>query len=436
MFARICLSVNVLLAFYAYNKHNTILAPTFILNAMWGLANLMNVLLGWNDNEIEYLILMLPPLMFSIGFEAVQICYLNSSNRCVKTNMSFENTGFVFKESTLMVMYGADLALSAVYFVFILTNIRKYYTGSLWYTLRLITWLEEDASSALLKYPVVPIFILPTLFIYQYRMTKRKKGRIVVSILIALLWGFFYSSRTPIFTFVVLTIFAQMICSIRPSVKEQRKHRRLIVVSVVFFLVVFIYQALKKNGTLYGDVSMSTFIIKSLINYTNLSLACFVEWVKRPIEYLGGKITFRFLYAVLEKVGLEFKAINSSSGGLFINYNGFTTNAFTVARNYVEDFGVAFMAIMLFIFGLFHGYLYKKATKSPIGPKKIRYIIMCSALYVPLFYQIMTDQYMNCFSQWLQYFLWSYVMTSSLFVQKTMWYEGVFNGSYTISIRK
>ena len=410
MCACICLMINILLAIICYSRYKSIFSPPVILNVMWGLSNFMNCILGWNSNEIEYLILVFPPAMFSIGF------LVSTYNLRKFERVELKLTSFCFKEKYLDFLFAINCVFSGLYFAFIIKNIPTYYSGSLWYTLRRITWFEETESIAIFKYPIIPIFIMPTLFIYQFRMTGKGLVRALFSFVFALMWGFFSSSRTPIFTFIILTLFAQLMFYIgNKSIKERKKMNKVIVLAGCFILFMFIYVAIKKNGDLYGDVSTFSFVIKSLVNYTNLSSACFVEWIKGGYVSTGGRNTFRIVFAVLDRLGMDVIVPNTSSGGVFLEYEGFTSNAFTVARNYVQDFGVIFMACMLFLFGCVHGFFYKRALTTR-SVKKFSYTIFCAAFYVPVFFQIMTDQYVNNMSMWIQYFFWSMVLVLPRFL--------------------
>ena len=113
------------------------------------------------------------------------------------------------------------------------------------------------------------------------------------------------------------------------------------------------------------------------------------------------------------KLGVITTVPAANYGGIFITFEGIPTNAFTVARAYVEDFGVVYMALMMMIFGLIHGAVYKKARTSS-GLVRMRYALINAMLDIPLFFQILTNQYLNVLSGWIQYVFWICVFTSSV----------------------
>ena len=192
----------------------------------------------------------------------------------------------------------------------------------------------------------------------------------------------------------------------------------LFAAAVVFILLMFTVIALKKNGDLYGDVSLIEIFLKSIANYTNLSSAAFVEWYKQGFTYTYGATTFRFVIAVLNRLGLIAAIPAANEGGIFITFEGLPTNALTVARAYVEDFGVIYMALVMMVFGIIHGAVYKRACENT-GLKRIRYALINAMLDVPLIFQILTNLYLNVLSGWIQTAFWCCVFTSMLFWVKT-----------------
>ncbi|MDD4276075.1 MAG: O-antigen ligase, partial [Clostridia bacterium] len=353
------------------------------------------------------------PAMFTIGF----IFAIDKNHTNLKDNIIYS-----YSKQTVYIIILSVIIISSVYFHFIFSRIQSYYSINIWYTLRSIVWFEETKEIPLFNYPAIPIFLIPTILIFCFRKNPKsyfKYSAILISI-IALIWSLLSTSRTTTFTFITVTLMSQIIYGLNNNLmlsKAKRMTKRWIFISIILVLIVFIGVSMQKNPTAYGEVNKITFALKSLVNYTNLSSVAFVEWYKGGFELRNGLNSFRLFYVVLQQFGLNVEVVNTTSGGLFINYNGFSSNAFTVARNYIEDFGIIYMSIILMLFGWIHGKAYKNALFS-IGKKKIRYSIICGFLYVPLLYQILTDQYLNVISQWIQYVFWTYVLTYILLPKK------------------
>ncbi len=410
MVAFLCFVLNIMLSIITYMNYRHIFAPPVLLNLMWGFVNLLNCLLGWNSNEIEYLILSLPPLMFTLGF----LCSTNKSRANAIVN---DDSTYVYSKRTTFIIMSIMIVLSAYYFYFMFSRIESYYSENLWYTLRKIVWFEDIKELGIFNYPGIPLFLLPTIFIFSLKKKTHRyiKSVLILVILIAFVWSIISTSRTQTFTLIIITLMSQIVYGFNKdnlmSFRDRRKRKRLIAFSVILILFVFIYISSQKNPDAYGETSGLYFALKSLANYTNLSSACFVEWYKGGFEFRNGSNSFRLIFAILQRLGMNVNVVNTTSGGLHIAYQGYYSNAFTVARNYVEDFGVIYMAFILLFFGWIHGKTYKKALCSE-GRRRIRFSIICGFLYVPLMYQIFTDQYLNVLSQWIQYLIWVYVLTS------------------------
>lgn len=417
MVAFLCFELNIMLLIVTYIRYKTILAPPVLLNLMWGGVNLLNFLLGWNSNEIVYLILSLPFIMFTIGF----MCATNKmeSNAVVSYNSVFTYSKFVVFIILLLVV-----SISIVYFYFVFSRIGSYFSVNMWYTLRKIVWLEDTKNIGIFSYPFVPLLLLPTIFIFI--LSNNTQNYIKYSLIFVFIISFFKSlistSRTQTFTLIIVTLMSHVVYNINKnnltSLNYMLKRKRWIIISVILILFVFVFIGSQKNPEAYGESNALYFALKSLINYTNLSSACFVEWYKDGFEYRNGLNSLRLIYAILHWLGMDVDVVNTTSGGLFISYQGYSSNAFTVARNYVEDFGVIYMAFMFLLFGWIHGKTYKKALCSE-GRKKIRFSIICGFLYVPLMYQILTDQYLNVLSQWIQYTIWVYILTSKSLLKES-----------------
>lgn len=410
MVAFLCFVLNIMLLIVTYMKYGRILAPPVLLNLMWGFVSLLNSLLDWQSNEIEYLILSLPSLMFTIGF-------LFATNKLYSKVIINYDTTYMYSKRTIFIIVLVVIIISTYYFYFIFSRIELYYLNNLWYTFRRILWFENTKDIGIFKYPSVPLYLLPAIFIFSLKRERDYylKCVLILVILIAFVWSIISTSRTQTFTLIITTIMSHVVYCFNSydimSFSFKRKMKRWIVFSGILILFIFIIIASQKNPNAYGETSRLYFALKSLLNYTNLSSVCFVEWYKEGFEYRNGLNSFRVIFAILQRFGMNVDVVNTTSGGIYINFQGYSSNAFTVARNYVEDFGITYMAFALLFFGWIHGKAYKIALCS-VGRKKIRFSIICAYLYVPLMYQILTDQYLNVMSLWIQYAIWIYLLTS------------------------
>ena len=458
MVALICAVVNIAIIVYCFIRKNSVFYPVCLCNLIWLAVHLINFLLGWNCGEAAYLILMLPSLFFSVGFlvaektgllsklgkviiykiKTISVCKKIVEVACAKTKKAkdflkkpkFENKDGTLEEYSEAMRPVAStilLAFAAIVFIFFayefFSRLDQYNEGSVWYTFRVIVWEHGVNDIFIYKYCSSIAFLLPSILLISAQRSKKKIDvcKFMVSLVIAIIWSVLRTSRTSTFSVVIIMVMTQILLLERKDTKyltpQELTHIRktklgMFAAAVGFIMAIFLLVALQKETSSYGDVSLFEFFLKSLANYTNLSSAAFVEWYKQGVTHTYGTNSFRFVLAVLYKLGLISTAPVANSGGLFITFEGFRTNAFTVARAYVEDFGVLYMALMMMLFGIIHGEVYGKACRSK-GLVKIRYALINAMLDIPLFFQILTNQYLNVLSGWIQYVVWICLFTSS-----------------------
>ena len=458
MVALICAAINIAILIRCFLKKESLFYPVCLLNLMWLAVHMMNVILGWNSGEFVYFILALPSLFFSIGFIISEKTRLipnlgkhllkkvkEKSSVCrkmldgvedfcgnVKSSITALYADLIKQDNTWRYYQGMHpivstallCVVSALFLLYayeFLSRLGQYYEGSVWYTFRVITWEHNVNDMFLYKYSSLVAFLLPSVLLVSAQRSKQKNEyyKFWVSLGIAIVWSILRTSRTSTFAVVIIMVMSQILLletrdtrRLSPETIAQIRKKKIVifVAAVVFILGIFLYVALKKETNSYGDVSVFEFFLKSLSNYTNLSSAAFVEWYKQGVTHTYGTNSFRFVVAVLYKLGIISTAPAANSGGLFITFEGLRTNAFTVARAYVEDFGVLFMAFMLMVFGILHGAVYRRACRAK-GLKKVRYALINAMLDIPLFFQILTNQYMNVLSGWIQYVFWMYLFT-------------------------
>ncbi len=427
MAAFICIEVNIAILYFCIKYKKDLFHPVCLLNLMWLGVHTLNMILGWNSDEHTYLILLLPALCFSVGFFIAETLKL-SPKRNADALMKQEN---IYPSHSMNRYVSASLLLGVgiVFICYTYSYISKLpefiSNGNVWLSFRQIQWKYNINDKFVFKYTSTVAFLLPSVLLISAQKSKKRidYAQFVCSLVIAVVWSILRTSRTSTFQVVIIMVMSQLLLmengnetqrNKTEELKIRKKKLIIFVLAVLFILAVFIVVAFKKMGSAYGDVSGFEFILRSLANYTNLSSAAFVEWYKNGVEYTYGAGSFRFIIAVLSKLGIIKAQPMANSGGLFIVYEGMSTNALTVARTYIEDFGVVYMGAILAVFGFIHGTVYRKACTSH-GAKKSRYALINAMLDIPLFFQILTNQYLNVLSGWIQYVFWISLFTFPLF---------------------
>jgi len=214
-----------------------------------------------------------------------------------------------------------------------------------------------------------------------------KSSYIVIPAVLCLFYALLGTGRTFFFLLLVPAFFVVLL--MRPTVLGLKQ-------IILFFGVLIAAFALM--GTLLGKVGGEE---KGLVDEFGLYLfggmSAFQEILAEPQHLEYGAHTFRTPYAILAALGFDVKVTNLMQEYVFIPK---PTNVYTVFQPYFLDFGLAYVFIAQFAFGLMHSYLYGFAKR-----KHIIGILLYSLSMYALFMQWFQDQYLTLMSQWLQYLI-------------------------------
>lgn len=113
----------------------------------------------------------------------------------------------------------------------------------------------------------------------------------------------------------------------------------------------------------------------------------------------GGDI-FRSALAVASQLGFTVEVPPLIKEYAFVPK---PTNVYTVHQPYYADFGVVGVLLAQFLFGLWHGFLYRKATNG-----RLYFVFLYAIFLYPLLMQFFQDQYFSLLSTWIQFMLLFY----------------------------
>jgi oligosaccharide repeat unit polymerase len=226
-------------------------------------------------------------------------------------------------------------------------------------------------------------------------LQNRARWRFLISLLISLAYASAYAGRT-----VFLSLFL-MLSGILLATRRVSPIRVISVFGVAGLLVfVIVGIALDKGGTTFAALFDSdvwdgaSALGDVVVFYMLAALPSFDMHMLSKEHYDLGVNTFRFLFAVLNRIGFEAEVVPTIK-----EFQGlpFTSNVYTVYRPYFDDFSI-FGAIFIQLFlGLLHGSLYRNMGKGPV------HIMLYSIFLYPLFMQFFHDQYFSVLSMWIQY---------------------------------
>jgi oligosaccharide repeat unit polymerase len=223
----------------------------------------------------------------------------------------------------------------------------------------------------------------------------RAKLLTFLSICIALLYALMFTGRNFIMSlsFIIIGILL---------VARKIKPIKTAFVFVIFGFAIFIIYALVLNKGLNANEDIATNI--EMFNYqTRLYLLGSIPALDLLVNNLSdfdlGKNTFRTFILRLNDVGMDYEIPPLVKEFVFIPY---PTNIYTMYQPYYTDFGLLGPIIFQFIFGLWHGFLYRQSTKRNPSPL---YIFLFCLFLDPLFFQYNTDAYFTLMSKWIIYFI-------------------------------
>lgn len=419
MCAFVCLMIILGQLLFDYRIFQSLIAPPIILDIMWGGVHLINFICGIYVDDPLYLVFAIPTFMFNFGF---LLAYRNrllvlQPNRICKNHRILNKKYNVF-EIRLSIAVILDLVLLIVYLVVFWKSIDGVNYPNLW--LRIHEFTFESGVillDILVSYSYPYAYILSAFCGINWYQNKNRKNFIfyILTFGIGIVRAFFAGNRTSLFMVFVINLFSIILYEKnKKNVKLTKKEKRTIVITGILIVLIFLIVGTQKYSEEYRETNKIEFIVKNLTGYFNISSIGFLHWYKRGFKYTYGVNSMRFFFAIFARIGFDVEVANTISGSDYVIFDYLgdvrTTNAYTVLKTYVQDFGFLYAAIMLCLFGFVHGLLYKLALEKK-GRDKVSASLCCSCLYVSLLYQVLTDQYLNVLSIMLQFFIWSVVFT-------------------------
>lgn len=215
---------------------------------------------------------------------------------------------------------------------------------------------------------------------------------IVASTLVALTYAVLGTGRT--FLFVIILVTASILV-ITNRIRPLTGAGVILGLGLVAFATLGI--VLGKGGSVAFSLSENLVsLIESFEVYALGPIAAFDIVVRQDPPLTTGEYIFRSFYAFIKAVGLEdVKVTPLVQEWISIPVE---INVYTIYHPYWLDFGLVGALLAQFVFGVFHGVAYRRATNGhPI------WIVAFSLLSYPLFMQFFQDQYASLASAWVQY---------------------------------
>jgi oligosaccharide repeat unit polymerase len=379
-----------LISLLNFIKYQDIINPIFVLSFIWALVLGTYIYSPFaNDlNNVNYLIFLGGVISFSLGFI--------TNNKLVRGKIIdkktlYKNINYDTKNSIL------NIILIIQFIVLILIIIDAYrktnsnFIYNWWFTLKSISEEETFNLSKIFKYTRVFSTVLTHVLylLFLLKRNKKTKRNFIIQFIIALLFSILSLGRTYIFQLFIPIFILRLLISKREFFKEIK------IVLISFSILLFFFTIINFYKYDYSDATFSN----SFQLYYTSSIRTFIDHVSSNTEFYYGRNTFRFFYAIVEKLGSDVKAQPLVQEFMEYDIQGnLKTNVYTIYKWYYDDFGI----IYCFIIQFFLGVIYSSLRNIVYLKSNIWSIVLYSSLFYPLLMQTFQDQYFSILSTWFQ----------------------------------
>lgn len=385
-----------------------VLSPAFLFCLPWMLSFIGLTMSDYleSPNSFMYFYIILGAIVFIAGF-GLAMANTNLGRRYVASTEIYAIKPIMFK---LLILCEALITLYLYYIHYV--YVRGHYIISIYQSVRHGLVNDTLVIPGYLIYARSIIIILAVCMLIIYFSVQESQKRVyrkilIIQFVLAILNLSLTMTRNGILMSTLPMLIAFLICKNFNNRQTIKYAMRFLILFLVFFSVI----AIMKVSYLTQYDTYSSLLINQFALYMSGSLVAFEKLVASSSDYVYGENTFRFLYAIFNKLfgtgevqGLvqDTVAISDKQG----------TNVYTFYQYYFKDFGLLYALLVQFFIGIFHGILYRKMlSKRPIN------IFFFSIMIYPLVMQFFQDQYISLFSTWLQHLVvgWLFFNTN-LFV--------------------
>lgn len=370
-----------------FARYRDVLYPAVLQSALWFMIVFMFVInqgLFIHLSGLMYLIIVTGVIMFSIGSYFATYDY-RFTPRVIEIPPGSMN-GAVPRLLFWVSLLGLPLFVLKAYslgaeglFESIFINLR-------------IALTDEDSAQrfGILSYLLTISFISVWLQVALYP-TSRDRLKLCLSLLTATVYALCTTGRT---FFFLLFITVMGILLITRRISPLKGGMFLLSAGLIVFVGIGAFLGKGTGAGLTVAENMMT-MLESFRIYLLGALPAFDLTMHSNFVPEYGTNTFRFVFAVLNKVGIHVNVPPLIQD--FVNVPELT-NVYTVFRPYFLDFGFAGIIAVQLVLGVWHGFIYKRATSG-----EPFFILVYAVFLYPLIMQFFQDQYTSLLSTWLQY---------------------------------
>ncbi len=228
--------------------------------------------------------------------------------------------------------------------------------------------------------------------------TSKLRDRVLLmaTCLLATIYAVLFTGRNFVFFLAVLLIgIAVVMRKLNPV--------RTAVATFIFGLALFatyefLLQSLGLSLSDFGSESAST-LAQDIAMYLIGPIAAFDSVVRTPQHWAWGIHLFRDLGWLTQKLGWNEQMPELVQPFIYVGPSGNAlTNVYTSLQMYFVDFGTFGVAFFSLLLGLWHGYVYRKATTRQ--PHPLWFFVYAMFLY-PLLMSYSVENYFHRVNRWI-----------------------------------
>ena len=367
-----------------------ILSPPVVLCASW-IFPLLIVMISPDVslsifNDMFYGYYVFGVFLFALGYFATQR-YVPKGPKELTIDV---NRRFDYNEKTIFIIILVEAIIAILGLYRARAYVAQHFSYNFWFT------YKSGSSSGDLE--LGSLFALDRIFAKSFScylliiaISKKEKKLWILTVaqmVVSTILYFLSSGRSAMFAVLIPLIFIYLF------MRRENTAQVLRIVGIAVFGLLLIFGAINYYKYAYSTNNSFT---SSLLTYSVRPLLSYKEWcASHTLGNGNGQYLFRFFIAIANRLGFSQNPVPLVEP--YINTELGICNVYTFYKWYANDFGIWFALFMQFVFGIFHGALYKRMYQK----QSAGLIFLNTMFYYPLVIQFFQDQYISLFSTWVQ----------------------------------
>lgn len=401
----------LIIEIFSWVKYHDLLCPAVLSNIMWIISIIFAIKICPKEylNSSYFIVIIMGAIVFQIGFSM-------SLKTKIKKRREVLGYDIVIKKINIKILVG----ILTIFLIPIFVQYFQYMKSTNLTFYEMLTTAEDNLNlPSLFNYyrKIIQFICLVVVTVYWNTSNNNKKvlkKYVRLLLIISILCVLSVPTRNGILFFLLPFVFVYLLT----HEVSNKKIAIIGIITIICFMIIFYNISLEKYWYLYdSSKNKLDVIINEFSLYLSGGVVAFIETAKNHSFTYFGQNTFRFFYAIFDKLFNTTSSVDLVNEFTKIN-SSLTTNVYTFYDFYLRDFGILYAIFIQFIVSILHGISYKGACKkSPFQ------IYLFSMLSYPLIMQFFQDQYFSLTSTWIQIILVGIIMikTNLFFIIKPIY---------------